>query len=371
MDTTGTVILLCKSEVPEENELKNLILKDALNLESKFRLTYSMILSLLRQKEMRIQDFMQRSFFEHNINKENITDYKEAIEFLANKKTNHNLDDNYCIYCTNNIDKYYESCRSYTSAKENLSFKLETKSSLLKVLQPGRVLLVNGFNKTSFEVKMYPVMLLEPLNSASKDGVLVLSLENFYLETNTVIRERFFKRLYDETATDQIKKSQNFEKLIEKLKNFRIINVQLPFGQEGMVNLETDRNSTVVHIKFSNIEAITNKQFKITQSLTPIVEACSHFDTSFDYELKLIEIKENLRKSQLFNSLALDLFNYAESLSDDGKANDFGDNLVDYIKDFGLRDIEFSTVYDEYKKACADLKKFKCYECPCFNEHVN
>ena len=62
LDPTGTVIVLCKNEVPDIRELQETMMGKAQLLESKFRITYSMILSLLRKKDMRIQDFMRRSF---------------------------------------------------------------------------------------------------------------------------------------------------------------------------------------------------------------------------------------------------------------------------------------------------------------------
>ena len=48
LDTTGTVILLCKNEVYEMHELSAMMLGKPSALESKFRLTYSMILNLVR-----------------------------------------------------------------------------------------------------------------------------------------------------------------------------------------------------------------------------------------------------------------------------------------------------------------------------------
>lgn len=67
LDTTGTVIVLCKNEVPDMRDLCEVMQGRAQQLESKFRITYSMILSLLRKKDMRIQDFMRRSFSEHKV----------------------------------------------------------------------------------------------------------------------------------------------------------------------------------------------------------------------------------------------------------------------------------------------------------------
>lgn len=48
LDKTGTVIILCKDEVPKQVDLKGMMLGIPQRLSSQFRLTYAMILSLLR-----------------------------------------------------------------------------------------------------------------------------------------------------------------------------------------------------------------------------------------------------------------------------------------------------------------------------------
>lgn len=48
LDTTGTVIILCKNEVYHLHDLSQMMLGKPSALESKFRLTYSMILNLVR-----------------------------------------------------------------------------------------------------------------------------------------------------------------------------------------------------------------------------------------------------------------------------------------------------------------------------------
>jgi antiviral helicase SKI2 len=65
LDTTGTVIILCKQNVPEITDLKQMMLGKAAKLESQFRLTYSMILNLLRVESLTVEDVMKRSFLEN------------------------------------------------------------------------------------------------------------------------------------------------------------------------------------------------------------------------------------------------------------------------------------------------------------------
>ena len=52
-DTTGTVIILCKADVPESSDLQWMILGQATTLQSQFRLTYSMLLNLMRVETLR------------------------------------------------------------------------------------------------------------------------------------------------------------------------------------------------------------------------------------------------------------------------------------------------------------------------------
>lgn len=64
LDEYGTVILLCKMDVPPDTELKKMITGQPKNLESKFRLTYAMILKLLRVESVSVEDMMSHSFKE-------------------------------------------------------------------------------------------------------------------------------------------------------------------------------------------------------------------------------------------------------------------------------------------------------------------
>jgi len=54
LDPVGTVIVACWDDVPEEGELKKLLTGRATRLESQFRLTYSMILNLMRVEDLKV-----------------------------------------------------------------------------------------------------------------------------------------------------------------------------------------------------------------------------------------------------------------------------------------------------------------------------
>ncbi|KAL4444150.1 hypothetical protein ABPG75_011887 [Micractinium tetrahymenae] len=64
LDTVGTVVIACWDDLPEEVEIKKMLTGAATRLESQFRLTYSMILNLLRVEDLKVEDMLKRSFAE-------------------------------------------------------------------------------------------------------------------------------------------------------------------------------------------------------------------------------------------------------------------------------------------------------------------
>jgi antiviral helicase SKI2 len=59
----GTVLLLCWDEVPEETALRSLLTGPPTRLESQFRLTYNMILNLLRVEDLKVRANFLRLLF--------------------------------------------------------------------------------------------------------------------------------------------------------------------------------------------------------------------------------------------------------------------------------------------------------------------
>jgi antiviral helicase SKI2 len=62
LDDTGLVILSCAEGVPEASLISKMILGTPNKLSSQFRLTYTMILSLLRLASLRVEDMIAKSF---------------------------------------------------------------------------------------------------------------------------------------------------------------------------------------------------------------------------------------------------------------------------------------------------------------------
>lgn len=65
LDVNGTVIIIGGSELPDQVTLKEMILGKPSKLVSQFRLTYNMILNLLRVEALRVEEMIKRSFSEN------------------------------------------------------------------------------------------------------------------------------------------------------------------------------------------------------------------------------------------------------------------------------------------------------------------
>eukprot|EP00727_Mastigamoeba_balamuthi_P013488 m51a1_g8762 putative helicase ski2w (1240) ;mRNA; f:131606-136281 len=63
-DPAGTVIIDCVSELPDAATMQQIILGVPTKLTSQFRLTFNMILNLLRIEDLKVEDMMKRSFSE-------------------------------------------------------------------------------------------------------------------------------------------------------------------------------------------------------------------------------------------------------------------------------------------------------------------
>lgn len=77
----GTVALLCHNdELPDESNTRLMITGRATQLQSQFRLTYGMILNLLRVEDLRVEDMLKRSFMEFHSQREIVGKKAELVK---------------------------------------------------------------------------------------------------------------------------------------------------------------------------------------------------------------------------------------------------------------------------------------------------
>lgn len=139
LDTTGTVVILCKNEVHEMSELHGMMQGKPTRLESKFRLTYSMILNLLRVEQLRVEDMMKRSFAEMDTQKKQ-AGYAERGKVLKAK-----LETMSDISSPNfgDASQLYSLISEFATIRENIWTMLLSLPIPGKALSPGRVVIIH------------------------------------------------------------------------------------------------------------------------------------------------------------------------------------------------------------------------------------
>eukprot|EP00958_Prasinococcus_capsulatus_P010038 scaffold978_cov392-Prasinococcus_capsulatus_cf.AAC.1 len=133
LDSVGTVIVLCTEDVPSESTMKQLITGKATKLESKFYLTYNMILQVLRVEDLQVEDMLKRSFAEFHAQRGMPKQRKELRQAEAHLSQMEGIE---CIYGDPAIEEYVEAkAKAVRSSSDLLADARGTQS----LLQPGRV----------------------------------------------------------------------------------------------------------------------------------------------------------------------------------------------------------------------------------------
>ncbi|GBC10110.1 hypothetical protein RclHR1_09340009 [Rhizophagus clarus] len=144
IDKYGYVIIAPKNgEAPNAGILKEMILGKPTKLESKFRLTYNMILNLLRVEALQVEEMIKRSFSENTSQKMLPIHQKSFAESENRLSTFQKLD---CPICTRDINDYYDVSAEIvklTSSLYNRVINLPN-STVFKALSPGRIIIINN-----------------------------------------------------------------------------------------------------------------------------------------------------------------------------------------------------------------------------------
>ena len=138
LDPTGTVIILVKGDLPELSELNQMILGKSTRLDSKFRLTYNMILNLLRVEELRVEDMMKRSFAENFNQKDAADNSADLVKASEELKAMKDVD---CETCTD-LGEFYDTCSELLARTHDVQAHLLAQG--IKYLSAGRVIVVNN-----------------------------------------------------------------------------------------------------------------------------------------------------------------------------------------------------------------------------------
>lgn len=145
-DTTGTVIVMCRNDVPHFNDLKPMMCGEPQTLESKFKVTYSMLLNLRRVNEsVTVEAMMRKSFKESPLASQEAT-YNNELRKIERELSNLPP----LTEMQKKLSTFYHEAIDYLEDVKFLNPYLFDSKKTAKSLTEGRILLIsyaNHYNK--------------------------------------------------------------------------------------------------------------------------------------------------------------------------------------------------------------------------------
>jgi antiviral helicase SKI2 len=139
LDPVGTVIIVASGadEAPPTIRLRQMMLGDPTKLRSQFRLTYNMILNLLRVEALKIEEMIKRSFSE-DATQALLPEHEKQVRLseadLAKIKREP------CPICDIDLAKCHEACMNYNKSNSELHPKLIGNIFSKRLFVPRRLI---------------------------------------------------------------------------------------------------------------------------------------------------------------------------------------------------------------------------------------
>ena len=154
LDATGTVIIVAAAdEVPDVTPfhslvvanfqtatLNRMILGEPTKLSSQFRLTYNMILNLLRVEALKVEEMIKRSFSEH-ATQSLLPDQQKQI--AATEETLLKFERKPCQYCSVDLETLHGASMAVISLGASMLERAMTTPSGRRLLSFGRLIIVH------------------------------------------------------------------------------------------------------------------------------------------------------------------------------------------------------------------------------------
>ncbi|KAJ7959741.1 DExH-box ATP-dependent RNA helicase [Quillaja saponaria] len=333
LDTIGTVVLMCRDEIPEESDLRHVMVGSATRLESQFRLTYMMILNLLRVEELKVEDMLKRSFAEFHA-QEKLPE-KEKLLMLKLAQPAKTIE---CIKCEPTIEEYFETFSEAETCSNQISEAVMQSPIAQQFLTPGRIVVVKSesaqnhllgvvVKAPSANYMQYIVLVVKPdLPSTTQDASSGANLQ----DKNTDFGQGYFvvpkskRGLGDDYMTSSSAR-----------KGSGVINIKLPHSASASgVGYE------VRGVDGKQFLCICNRKIKIDQ----------------------VGLLEDVNTSAYSKAVQLLL-----NLKSDGKQYP---PALDPVRELKIKDIELVSAYHKWTTLLEKMAKNQCYGCIKLEEHM-
>lgn len=338
LDPTGTVIILCKGNVPLMADLHKMMLGKPTQLISRFRLTYSMILNLLRVEELRVEDMLKRSFAEFHMQKD-AQERKRQMEEVEEKLQH--INDVDCTFCSGDLKSYFKACQELSPLTNTVKAAIHSSPHGQRALSPGRIVTI-----TTAEHKNALAVILQAGNTSSKGH---LTMQSQVVSSPT---ERKFEVLVICDPKENKAEDNEFNSSKESKVDASDMDKDVqPFIKQNLFLPKGRCSHQILQVNGNAITAISVRQMKVDTA--KIID---------DHKKRMLPRFRNDLPGKTTISAEQELLRLSE-------ANPEGLSTMDPIKDFNIRDIDMVTTIARKQSLEEQLANFACLNCPKFTEH--
>lgn len=332
LDNIGTVIVMCRDEILEESALKQVMLGRPTRLESQFRLTYTMILHLLRVEELKVEDMLKRSFAEFHSQK-NLPE-KEKLLMLKLAQSTKSVE---CIKGEPDIENYFEMASQAETYRDLVSEAVMQSHSAQQFLSPGRVVVVKSH---SAEDHLLGVIVKMPSSTNKQYIVLVLTTSmDASMQTpgsSEKLQDKDSKQGYFIAPKGKRGMDDDYFSSASSRKGSGVVNIKLPYrGCAAGMNYE------VISVENTDFVGICKCKIKVDQ-------------------VRLLEDPSSSTYSKTVQEL----------LKQRANGNKHPP-MLDPVADLKLKDVTLVAKYYEYNKLLQKMAENKCHECIKLKEHIS
>lgn len=263
LDKIGTVIIVAAGaeEAPPAGRLRQMMLGEPTKLRSQFRLTYNMILNLLRVEALKIEEMIKRSFSE-NATQTLLPEHEKQIKI--SEADLEKVKREPCEICDKDIDQCHQASVDFQSLTRDLHFSMLSTPVGRRMFQPRRIIVFKGKN----DVRTVGILLRDGASKGATSTVQCL--------------EVMFKKARKRQDAD----------FLPYLPRFRRQFVALPQSEAemdlrlAMIPLQDVEALTSSHLQV-DVNAILRKdQDEMAKAKTDLLATCSSWTSSTWDELQ-------------------------------------------------------------------------------------
>jgi antiviral helicase SKI2 len=146
LDTVGTVIICAPGadEAPPAGRLRQMMLGEPTKLRSQFRLTYNMMLNLLRVEALKIEEMIKRSFSE-NATQALLPEHEKNVK--VSEADLEKIKREPCKICDIDLEACHQSCEDYKRLTNEMHLSLLVDPVGRRVLSRNRLIVYKKDNK--------------------------------------------------------------------------------------------------------------------------------------------------------------------------------------------------------------------------------